>query len=111
MHRFAGRPASEKNVTIIEELSPDALFIRSTLRINGAEFSDFGPYTCRVINSLNRPDELRIHLKPSSPTGKCGVQCLSFKSARGRKLRNLHTSGASFCARSRNSDRRRRSRL
>lgn len=70
MHKFAGQSQANKNVSIIEELSPDALFIRSTLRINGAEFSDFGTYTCTVVNSLNKPDMLHIKLNPSAPTGK-----------------------------------------
>ena len=63
----AGRP--DKSYAIGEELSPDALFMRSTLQIEGAEFSDFGLYNCTITNMLGI-DSMAIFLQPTASTGK-----------------------------------------
>lgn len=57
-----------KSITFVEEFSPDLLFMRSTVRILGAEFSDFGLYICNFTNSIDS-DSVSINLQPKAPTG------------------------------------------
>lgn len=60
-----------KSFSIIEELSPDGLFMRSKLRVHGAEFNDFGKYNCTIANELGQ-DSMIIDMQPIAP-GKFSV--------------------------------------
>lgn len=66
-----------KNYTIMEQFSPDLLFMRSQLRIQGADFSDFGQYTCAINNSLGA-DSLNIHFTYKTQPGKCNSHSYNF---------------------------------
>lgn len=61
--------ATERSYVILEERSPDLLFMRSILRIQNAELADFGRYNCTISNSKGS-DTLMIDLQPSAPTGE-----------------------------------------
>uniref|UniRef100_A0A6G1SPM2 Irregular chiasm C-roughest protein n=1 Tax=Aceria tosichella TaxID=561515 RepID=A0A6G1SPM2_9ACAR len=58
----------EKQIIIKNEFSPDALFMRSTLHIHGAEYTDFGQYNCNITNSRGT-DSMPIFLQPTAATG------------------------------------------
>jgi hypothetical protein len=61
---------ADRSLTTTVEVSPDALYMRSTLRINGSEYTDFGTYICKVTNSLGT-DQMHILLQSTAPSGKC----------------------------------------
>lgn len=60
---------SEKSFSLIEQLSPDGLFMRSKLLVHNAELNDFGKYNCTIVNSLAQ-DSMIIELEPLAATGK-----------------------------------------
>lgn len=70
MHKV--QAGHERSVAIVEERSPDLLFMRSTLRISGAQPHDFGRYNCTVRSSLGA-DSMSIELLPLAPTGECAL--------------------------------------